>query len=126
MLADDFVGAVAFDALGSQVPGGDDPVHVELEDRIVDDGLDQPAIAPFAFQEMLLCLLALGDVTRHLGEPDDLAAVILDRIDHDRGPEPRAVLAHAPTLGEEAAFLLRHRERPLRKADGLILGGVEP
>jgi hypothetical protein len=41
MLADDLVGLVALDALGALVPGLDDPLRVEDEDRVVLDALDE-------------------------------------------------------------------------------------
>ena len=50
----------------------------------------------------------LGDVAGDLGEADQLAVVVADRIDDDAGPEERAVLADAP------AFLL---EAPVSRGD---------
>src|SRR6185369_13971134 len=43
MLADDFVGPVFLDALGAGIPAGDVAMHVEGEDRVVDDILDDAA-----------------------------------------------------------------------------------
>src|ERR1019366_8383117 len=53
MLADDFVGLVSLDALGAEVPGRDNPVGVEHEDRVVGDALDEPP-------ELLLSLFENG------------------------------------------------------------------
>ena len=72
-----------------------------------------------------LRLHALGNVPRNLRESDDLSGVIADRVDDDRGPESAAVLAHAPSLGFEPPLARRRRERPLGKAGGLVLLGVE-
>jgi hypothetical protein len=41
--ADDLVGVVALDPLGSGVPGGDPALDVEDEDRVVGLGLDEQA-----------------------------------------------------------------------------------
>src|SRR5438105_3816934 len=41
MLADDFVGAVALHALGADVPGGDDAIGREHEDRVVVRAVDE-------------------------------------------------------------------------------------
>ena len=60
--------------------------------------------------------LALGDVARDLGEADERAGFVADRIDHDTGPEPRAVLAHAPAFLLEPPFAPRGVERVLRLA----------
>jgi hypothetical protein len=84
MLADDFIGCVALDALCTWVPGRGNPILVKLKDRVVDDGLDKPAITPFAFQQILLRLLPLGDVTSNLCKSDDFAAFI-----ECRRPGPR-------------------------------------
>ena len=54
--------------------------------------------------QRLLRLPPLGDVARDLGEADQLAVVVADRVDDDAGPEARAVLAHAPALGLELAL----------------------
>ena len=39
-----------------------------------------------------------------LAKPTVSPVVVADRVDHDVGPEPAAVLAHAPALGLEAAL----------------------
>ena len=45
---------------------------------------------------LVLRPLALGDVAGDLGEADVPPCLVVDRVDHDAGPEPLAVLAHAP------------------------------
>src|SRR5690349_18063393 len=62
MLADDLVGTVALDALGPAVPGGDDAVAVELEDRVVDDGVHEPPEALLALNELLAGHFPVGHV----------------------------------------------------------------
>ena len=64
------------------------PLGIELEDGVVDDRLDQAADSAARFPAALLRLLPLGDVARHLGEADELAVVVTDRVDDDGGPEP--------------------------------------
>src|SRR6185369_10678170 len=59
---------------------------------------------------------ALGEVARDLREAAQRAALVVQRRDHDVGPEPAAVLAHAPALVLEAAALLRHLQLALGRA----------
>ena len=49
VLADDFVGSVAFDALGAGIPGGDVAVFIKLKDRIIDHRIDELPVPRFAF-----------------------------------------------------------------------------
>ena len=43
MLADDLIGAIALDALGSRIPAGDVAVGIEAIERVVGDALHQHA-----------------------------------------------------------------------------------
>ena len=70
-------------------------------------------------------LAPLGDVARDLGEAQQLAVVVANRIDDDAGPEFRAVLAYAQALGLERALALGRREGARRQADGAIGLGIE-
>lgn len=54
-------------------------------------------------QRLLLSRTSLGEVSRHLGEPDQLAVLVAKRRDDDVGPEARAVLPHAPAFILEPA-----------------------
>src|SRR3954462_2110309 len=62
VLADDLVGGVALDGLGAGVPGLDDPVPVEGEDRVVANLGDQGPEALFAASQRLLESVLLGEV----------------------------------------------------------------
>src|SRR5690606_7719898 len=62
---------------------------------------------------------------RDLGEPDDLAHVVMDGVDNDVGPETAAVLAYPPGFLLEATGRARHFERLLRLLGRAILGRVE-
>jgi hypothetical protein len=64
-------------------------------------------------------------IARHLGEADQLASIVVDRIDHDACPEPTAVLADAPALGLMPSFRRGSQERAPRHALPLILLRVE-
>ena len=64
-------------------------------------------------------------VARDLGKPYELAGITADRIDDDRAPEARPVLAHAPSLSLEPSFFVRGRERPGRNSRGPIFLHVE-
>ena len=67
----------------------------------------------------------LGLVAGDLGEPDVQAPVVVDRADDDAGPEPGAVLAHAPALLGERPVAQRCLEVALRVPRQLLLLGVE-
>lgn len=75
--------------------------------------------------QLLFGLVALGDVAGHLGEADQ-AAVLVDRVDDHAGAETAAVLAHAPSLGLEAALLAGSPQSQVRQSAGHVLGCVEP
>ena len=70
--------------------------------------------------QRLLRLAPLGDVARDLGEADQLAGRIADRVDDDARPEGRAVLAHPPALGLELALAPCGLERARRHAGGPV------
>jgi len=48
-------------------------------------------------------------IARHLGKADQLASIVVDRIDHDACPEPTAILAHTPALGLMAPSISKPR-----------------
>src|SRR5690606_34002829 len=58
----------------------------------------------------LLGFLAGGHVPRDLRETAQAALRVLDRGDHDTGPETRSVLSHAPAFRVEAPLRARGRE----------------
>ena len=72
---------------------------------IVAHALDEHAEALLAFEQRPLGLAPLGDVAGDLGEAEQRAVVVADRIDDGLRPEARAVLADPPALGLEPALL---------------------
>src|SRR5262245_3522679 len=64
-------------------------------------------------------------IARHLGKADQLASIVVDRIDHDACPESAAVLADAPALGLMTPFRPRLQEQAHRHTFPLILVRVE-
>src|SRR5579871_1943008 len=72
-----------------------------------------------------LGLHPLGDVPRDLGKTNQVPRLCTDGVDHDRRPEPAAVLAHAPALCLELPVLRGSREHDGRNSRGAILFGVE-
>ncbi|MBV8612562.1 MAG: hypothetical protein JOY66_02155 [Acetobacteraceae bacterium] len=125
MPADDLVGRIALDAFRAAVPGGDDAVLVELEDRIVDHRVDEMAEPALAFQEPGLLLPPFSDVAGNLREADELAVAIAHRVDDRQRPEAAAVGADPPSFGLEPSDPRRGGERVLRKLRRLVLGGEE-
>ena len=77
------------------------------------------------FLQPLLRLALLGHVAGDLGEADQLAVFVADRVDHHARPEAGAVLADAPALRFVAAGLPRGLERAVRDSGVEILGRVE-
>ncbi len=78
-----------------------------------------------AVLELQLRLALLGHVARDLGEADQLAAIVADRVEHDACPEAAAVLAHAPPFRFVPANLPSGFERAMRNAGFEILRRVE-
>ena len=75
--------------------------------------------------ELLLRGQPLADVARDLGEADEGACVVIDRIDDDGGPELGAVFAHPQSFGFETTDGCGLVQRLLRNAGPAILLGVE-
>src|SRR5262249_27110590 len=126
VLAQDLSGGIAVEALGPRVPAGHDAAGIEHEEGVVGDALDQHAKATLALEERTLPFHALGDVARDLGEADQLAVIVQDRLQDRIGPEAAAVLAHAPAFGLMARVVARRRQIPLGDTVGPILGREEP
>ena len=64
-LADDLVGAIALDALGTGVPRHDVSLGVEKEDRVVAHAVDQQTKRLLALAQLLLRLVPCGHVANH-------------------------------------------------------------
>ena len=75
--------------------------------------------------QLRLDALSLRKVARHLGEADELAALVVHRAQHHARPECRAVLAHAPALLRQAALARRHLEVAAWLAGRDVLREVE-
>ncbi len=78
-----------------------------------------------ALPQRVLGGLAFGQIAGDLGEAEQLTGRIEDRIDHDIGPEPCAVLADAPAFGLEFALPLRSLQGASRQAGGAVFLAVE-
>ena len=57
------------------------PCGIEHEDRVVGDALDEDPEAPLGLEQRLLRGALLGHVAGDLGEADQLALVVVDRVD---------------------------------------------
>src|SRR5262249_44304943 len=98
-------------AFGARVPGRDEALGIEHEDRVVPDAVDEHAEALLAPPHLLLGAPPLAEIARDLREPVQLAGLVAQRGDHDVGPEPRAILANAPALVLDTAFERRAPEQ---------------
>src|SRR5687768_8557514 len=112
MLPDDLAGRVSLDELGTGIPVGDPPVHVEHVDRVVADTFDQHPKPLLAFVESLFPFLLVRDVAGDLREAEQGAVRSADLVEHRMRPEPRSVLADSPALGLEPTFAGGDPERP--------------
>src|ERR1700751_3179249 len=63
--------------------------------------------------KLLLSHSALSDVAGDFGKTDEVAGIVFDAIDDDRGPEFRSVLTDAPTLGFEPSLFCSFSQRML-------------
>src|ERR1700761_5331814 len=103
MAADDFLRPIALDALRAEVPIGDVALRIEHADGVVGDALHQEPELLLAELEPLFGQLAFGEVARDLGVANKAPGRGPDRIDHNRRPEPGAILADAPAFIFELA-----------------------
>ena len=94
----------------------------ELADRVHFLRLEQRVPGLF---ESEVRLPAFGDVASDLGEADELADVVIDRVDDHIGPETLAALADAPAFLLETPLPGRDFERCLRFAVLPVFLGVE-
>ncbi|MNF59994.1 hypothetical protein D3C84_415960 [compost metagenome] len=125
MLANDFFRQVTLDALGTKVPVAHASVRRKHVDRIVGHALHQQAELLLALLEDFLGHPAIGQVAGDLGEPQQGARRVEDRIDDHMGPEMAAVLAHLPAFALETPFTKRRVQCPLGQAGTTIVIGVE-
>ena len=98
MLSDDFVRRVALDALSSRIPCRDVSLRIELKDRVIDNRLDQLAVASFASQQIFVCLLPFGDVASDFGKANQFAVFVTDRVEDHKRPKVTPILAYSPAL----------------------------
>src|SRR5262249_46627312 len=99
--------------------------RVEHEDRVVGDALNEDAELLLALAQRLGSALAFADVARDAAEPDECALGVVDRVDQNLRPVARAVLAHPPAFGLEAALDCRLADDLIGHAGATILFGVE-
>ncbi len=121
MVPDDIGRRVTLDTLRARVPSGHNAVRVELEDRVIHDGVDETAETRFAVQQTLARLLALRHVARDLGKPEQHAIFVADGVDDGERPETSSVLANTPAFGLEPAGLGSGPQRPFRKSSRPVL-----
>src|SRR5471032_1156442 len=125
MQADRLIGRVALDPFGAGIPVGDVTLRREHVDGVVDDTLHQQAEAVLAVAQRVVGAFLVADVAGDLGEADQLAVFLAQRVDHHRGPEAAAVLAHAPAFVLELAAVARAAQRALGQLQGAVLVGVK-
>src|SRR6185437_16401638 len=70
-------------------------------------------------------LAPLGDVAGDLGEADQFAVVVVDRVDDDVRPEDRTVLADAPALSLEFSCLGGNGECAIGDFECAVFLGVK-
>ena len=125
MLADDFLGGIAFDALRAGVPVGDDAAGVEHVDGVIGHPLHQNAEPPLALQQRVLRRFPLRHVAGDLREADMTSRLVMHFVEGGRGPEARAVPVHAPALALVVPGFFRRRQDLRRQAALLIFAGEE-
>ncbi len=116
---------IALDALRTGIPVGDIALRVEHIDGVIGNALHQKTKALLTFLKRLFRLTALGEVAGDLGEAEQVALRVDDRIDDHMGPEPRAVFPYPPSLAFEAACARGFFQRSLGKFLRTVRLGVE-
>src|SRR3569833_1364719 len=108
--AEDLVRGVAHDRARARVPRGHVALRIEHDQRVVADAVDQQPDALLGLDQGLLREPALAQVARDLRESHERAAIVAHRRDRAARPEPRAILADAPTLFFEPTLARRDLE----------------
>src|SRR3984957_12731557 len=124
VLADDFFRAVAFDALTTGVPVGNQAGRIDHVEGIIGDTIHQQPKMPLALPEGVGGLVPFGNVAGNLGEADELTPLI-QRINDNRGEELRAILAYPPSLGLELSAATGCFEGARRQPGLTIFLGIE-
>ena len=114
MPADDLVGRVPFHTLRPGIPIRNDAAWVEHINGIVDERIDQQPETTFTREQRFVGGVTFCQVARDLGEADQRAGLVVDRIGNGARPKATAVLAQAPALRFEAAFFACFLEDVLR------------
>src|SRR5262245_22495914 len=125
MLPHDLAGLIAFDPLGSAVPGDDPTRRVEHEDCVVLRILDQQPEALFTLSQDLLGLLASREVAGHLAEPTQAPAGLIQGGNDYIGPKARPLFADPPAFILNPSVGCRHLQFPRRLACRYILGWIK-
>ena len=83
----DFILPVALDSLGSRIPARDMAGRIKQENGVVSHTLNQHLELGLLFTLALFRSLALGQVTRHFREPDEVAGIVPNGINQHVCPE---------------------------------------
>src|SRR5215475_697663 len=75
--------------------------------------------------KLLVDCASLRHVARHLCKANQDAGIVVESVDDDVRPEPRAVLAYPPALRLESSISSGVSQRALRQSIRLIFGGIE-
>jgi hypothetical protein len=110
MLADDFVGGIAFEPLSARIPTHDHAARVEHVDGVILDRLDQQAKPALAVVERFLRLAPFGDIPGDNRKAHGAAVSGAHRLRQRGGPKSRSILAGTPSLMLGAAGKPRPRQ----------------
>src|SRR6185312_5423295 len=125
MLADDLVGGIALEALGSGVPRRNVSGRVENEDGVVLHRGDQKPKPLLASSQVLVGALSLAQIARDLAETNEAPGAISERRDHHIGPKTRTVLPDTPPFFFEAPLVGGGLELQLTFAGADLVRRVE-
>ncbi len=101
MLSNNLLGQISLDTLCAGVPAGNPSFRIHHVDCIVCHALHEEAELLFGLSQFLFGCLALGEITRDLGEADQFSIAVSNRVDNHMRPEPRAIHANTPVLALE-------------------------
>jgi hypothetical protein len=75
--------------------------------------------------QAILSLFSLGNIAGHLGEADEIAAIVINAVDDNGSPKRAAIFADSPALRFKAALLGGLGESPIGDAGLAVLLGVK-
>src|SRR3569623_142956 len=125
VLTDNLGARVAFHALRADVPVGNLARGRDHENCVVRDALHQEAETLLAFAQRFLRCSPLGDIACDLGETNEVAGIVSNRVYDNTCPKTSPIFADPTPLVLEFSFIQRRLQRSGRNTRRLVLRRIK-